>query len=541
MRSRNQILEEVLEEYINSLDMNNIPEPREIEAQLINNINDAIALENQIRPKGEKLRKLEVLDHDMIAKLMLATNSIVCVNCGDESNDIDKDMLAIYKADGINKGTYRCEFEEFKIIASKYNPRLTKSQLKDVIERLHTIAPRVERCMDRDLIAVNNGIFNYKTKEMQDFTPDIVFLSKSHVNYNHAAQNVVIHNDEDGTDWDVESWMQSLSDDPEIVDFIWKVIGAVVRPIVNWNVAALFYSDMGNNGKGTLCELMRGIVGKSSCASLPLNSFSKDFALEPLVRATAIITDENDVGGYIDKAGTIKSVITHDIIHLNLKYQAPVSFRALSFMIQCVNELPRSLDRTSSWYRRYVVVPFTKCFTGVERKYIKADYLHRTEVLEYCLYKVLNMNYYELKEPKGCKEALEAYKTYNEPVRQFWLELRDQFSWSLLPYSFMYELYKNWYERNNPSGRPEGRNTFIKELQNVVYGDEDWEAMSTDERERSDGRMFGAELLIAEYNVVEWKNQDYSGGSLDKVCRPRLAESYAGLLRVNAKDSDTNE
>ena len=147
--------------------------------------------------------------------------------------------------------------------------------------------------MDRDLIAVNNGIFNYKTKEMQDFTPDIVFLSKSHVNYNHAAQNVVIHNDEDGTDWDVESWMKSLSDDPEIVDFIWKVIGAVVRPIVNWNVAALFYSDMGNNGKGTLCELMRGIVGKASCASLPLNSFSKDFAFLKIKFTISFVNSAN--------------------------------------------------------------------------------------------------------------------------------------------------------------------------------------------------------------------------------------------------------
>ena len=58
MRTRNQILEEVLEDYINSLDEDNIPTPREIEAQVINNINDAIALENQIRPKGEKLRKI---------------------------------------------------------------------------------------------------------------------------------------------------------------------------------------------------------------------------------------------------------------------------------------------------------------------------------------------------------------------------------------------------------------------------------------------------------------------------------------------------
>ena len=130
MRTRNQIIEEVLEDYINNMDMDNIPEPRDIESQVVNNINDTIALENQIRPKGDKLRNIDALDHDVIAKLMLATNTIVCINCGDENNDIDKDMLAIYKTDGINKGTYRSEYEEFKAIATKYNPRLTKSQIK---------------------------------------------------------------------------------------------------------------------------------------------------------------------------------------------------------------------------------------------------------------------------------------------------------------------------------------------------------------------------------------------------------------------------
>lgn len=537
MRTRNQIIEEVLEDYINNMDMDNIPEPRDIESQVVNNINDTIALENQIRPKGDKLRNIDALDHDVIAKLMLATNTIVCINCGDENNDIDKDMLAIYKTDGINKGTYRSEYEEFKAIATKYNPRLTKSQIKDVIERLHTYAPHVERCIDKDLIAVNNGIFNYKTKQMQDFTPDLVFLSKSHVNYNHAAQNVVIHNDEDGTDWDVESWVESLFDDSEMVEFIWKIMGAVVRPIVKWEVAVLFYSAIGSNGKGSLCELFRNIIGKQASASIQLNSFAKEFGLEPLTRANAIITDENDVGGVIDKAGALKAIITHDVIQLNRKYQAPINFRPLLFMIQCVNELPRCSDKTSSWYRRYLVVPFEKCFTGMERKYIKSDYLNRTEVLEYCLFKVLNMNYYELTAPKLCKEAMDTYKISNQPVFEFWKELKYQFKWTLLPFTFLYDLYKVWYSKNISKNGQEGRNKFISELRNIIRDDEEWE----DSHQRSKGRMDVPEPLIAEYELVDWKNPNYTGGSVDKACMPKLADAYDGLLRISTKSDDTNE
>lgn len=55
----------------------------------------------------------------------------------------------------------------------------------------------------------------------------------------------------------------------------------------------------------------------------------------------------------------------------------PVSFVFRGFMVQCVNEYPRVKDKSDSFFRRQLFVPFMKCFTGIERKYIKDDYLHR--------------------------------------------------------------------------------------------------------------------------------------------------------------------
>ncbi len=58
-------------------------------------------------------------------------------------------------------------------------------------------------------------------------------------------------------------------------------------------------------------------------------------------------------------------------------------------------------------YRRLLVVPFDKRFEGCERKYIKNDYLHRKEVLEYVLFHVLReMDYYELSVPEASVDEL---------------------------------------------------------------------------------------------------------------------------------------
>lgn len=90
-----------------------------------------------------------------------------------------------------------------------------------------------------------------------------------------AARNVIIHNPEDGTGWDVESWIAGLSNDPEIVLLLWQIWGAINRPFVSWDKSAWFYSTEGCSGKGTFCELLRNLCGKDYYASISLEEFTK--------------------------------------------------------------------------------------------------------------------------------------------------------------------------------------------------------------------------------------------------------------------------
>lgn len=147
-----------------------------------------------------------------------------------------------------------------------------------------------------------------------------------------------------------------------------------------------------------------------------LKNFSEPFMLEPLTRVSAVITDENDTGTFVDDAAALKSVITGDPFQLNRKHKAPRNVLFRGFMIQCVNELPKLRDKSESMYRRLLVIPFDKRFQGCERKYIKDDYLNRQDVLEYVLYRVLaETDYYELAEPDACSALLDDFRVANDP------------------------------------------------------------------------------------------------------------------------------
>lgn len=538
-KTQNEILKQVTTTYLATLNPARLPTPATIEETLIAATNKEYTLENLGRTGSHRINLLKSLTFSQVAQILITLHRVARIAPSGKNTDRDYDLLAIYVADGPDEGIYATSEDQIRGIARLYNRELTINDSREVMTVLREEAPRLERCSDRDIIAVNNGLFDYRTKELHPFSPEYVFLSKARVDYNASAQNHGILTP-DGETWDVESWMHTLSDDQEVIDLLWEILGAIVRPRVRWNKSAWFYSVMGNNGKGTLVELMRNLVGTASYASIPINDFGKDFLLEPLTRASAILVDENDVGTFIDKAANLKAVITNDVISINRKYKTPISYQFWGFMVQCLNEFPRIKDKSESFYRRQLFVPFTKSFTGAEKRYIKDDFVTRDEVLEYVLHRVLHMNHYTLSEPAATQLVLDEYKGFNDPVRAFWEEFEDVFVWDLLPFGFLYDLYKAWFAKTNPSGSPIGRNVFMADLFTVVQKSKGWYSLDKNQRIRSANRMVAPEPLIDQFGLVDWTNKSYSGKDWKKRCIVHpLVDSYRGIQRTVAPAAGT--
>ena len=531
-KSRLAVIQEHTMLCLQSMTKAELADPKFVENRILDDIQLAIDLENANRARSAKWQPLVKLMPSQIADILVYSYPIVRIAGAGKNADEDQDLIGIYQPDGEAAGTYVTSNVAFRKLIRQYNYSITVREAEEVMASLLEQLPRITVCQKQNLVAVNNGIFDFDTKTLMPFDPSYVFLTKSRVNYNSNATNPVIHNDDDDTDWDVESWMKELSDDPEVVNLLWEILGAIIRPLVPWNKSAWFYSETGNNGKGTLCELMRQLCGEGAYASIPLSDFGKDFMLEPLLRASAIIVDENDVGTFIDKAANLKAVITGDTLSVNRKYKTPVAFNFHGFMVQCLNEMPRIKDRSDSFFRRQLFVPFMKCFTGQERKYIKHEYLHRQDVLEYVLHRVLHMDYYQLSEPAACDSALEAYKDFVDPIRQFMNEFIHKFKWDILPFDFLYDLYKAWYKDTAGADKNlKGKPSFLKDVKVLVANDyKDWEVLTSPVKPGP--RMYDVEPLILEYHLDKWYNPTYRGTDVSKLCRPAFSGSYRGIRRI---------
>lgn len=433
----------------------------------------------------------------MLASIIMFKHHVIRLNFGaKDSSSSDMCPLAIYNEDGPYKGIYTTDEDDIEGIIRSC-PTITERGVRETKAFLRVMAPIKFRCSDPNLIAVNNGLYDYENKILMDFDPDFVFASKVSTDYNPNATNIVIHNDDDGTDWDIESWMRELSDHPEAPKLFWQIIGASVRSNNSWNQAAFFFSTKGNNGKGTLCALIRNVIGRSNCASLSLDMLGRDFMMEPLLKASAIIVDENDVGAYLERTANLKALITDDAISINRKHKTPVQYTFNGFMIQCLNDAPKFRDKTDSMLRRIIFVPFDKCFTGRERKYIKSDYLARKDVCEYVLKHVLEdiPDYYTIEVPQYCKEALDNFRLSNDNVAEFIHEVLDDLVWDAVSWKELYAFYRGWLRRYGSGDSNRGcvkYRDFRSSVCNILdTGDYDWEYHPTD----------GQFLVNASYNM----------------------------------------
>ena len=521
-------------------------------------------LQNSVRVKGQKLKCPQDLPPLSIAVLIAARSDVALVSSGDKSQTDKKQNLTseqrhslpigIYQTTGDNKGVYEITndpYGAFGELVEKYKPDATRREKLEVFTLVKSRLKVVEKCVIPYYVAVNNGIWNMKNKILHPFNPDFVFTSKIYTNINLAATNPVISIPEDNSTWDVDTFFAELGS-PEFQLSIKEVIQAACLPLAPRNKMVLFLNTAGNNGKGTVCQLIRNILGEHSVVSIPIAEFSEKFALGNLPNAVAVIVDENNVSKFSQGLGNLKAVITGDTVTIERKFEKQYDYSFHGLVLECVNDFPKVDDKSGSFRRRLHIIPFENCFTGKEKRYIKDRLIYRTDVLEYILKMVLvDMEYREeFTQTAATKAALELYTKTTNSVVSFLKEILPECKWDLLPATeFLYEAYKNWYREFVPSGKVIGRNDFIDSVREFVATDEnmklEWEWTDST---RSKGYIDcdKKEPLLDRYDLtafmddrscVGYGNRGYVNREF--VYEPRLKEKYSGLKRRSATGNNT--
>ena len=166
-----------------------------------------------------------------------------------------------------------------------------------------------------------------------------------------------------GQTWSVESWMRTLLDDPRDRRPAWGHPGHL-RLLEQVGLVLLDAEQRQGHAGGDDAQPHRPALRR-----VPAAGEDGRISLQELAGATAILTDENDVGTYVDKAANLKAITTRDdYLMVDRKHKDPISFQFWGFDGAVPQREASRLRPLRVVLPQASIHPFEKCFTGIERR-----------------------------------------------------------------------------------------------------------------------------------------------------------------------------
>jgi len=212
----------------------------------------------------------------------------------------------------------------------------------------------------RNLICMNNGIYDTKKKELIPHTPDTQFISKIATDYDPIA-----------TCPDIEKAMSNIFGDMVSEEYEW--LGYCLTT-GNWMEVLTFYINTGSGGRTTYFNMVRALFGDRNVSEVSIHEFSTDVnAAYDLMGKQ--INIRADIGRHkIRDFEKVKELIGRDKIRVQQKYIASHTIINNAKMMFAANDAPIITDTSEGAGRRirvmYTIGKFRPGDEGFDRHII---------------------------------------------------------------------------------------------------------------------------------------------------------------------------
>lgn len=210
--------------------------------------------------------------------------------------------------------------------------------------------------LNKDLIAMKNGVFNILTGEF----------------YSHAENTfdwtykVDIPFVEDAYSKDVDKFLSDLAnDDPEIMRILTLPFVYALFPGVRYIPLIFFIVGEGANGKSVYARLGEKLIGSKYSFNIDPNLFANRFAVSNLVgKLYAYGADIPDTYLDANACAKLKSFSGDDNIFIEAKGKDGVSYKgAKPTLLFACNRIPDFDDKDPGFTRRLVIIEAKRTFT----------------------------------------------------------------------------------------------------------------------------------------------------------------------------------
>lgn len=333
------------------------------------------------------------------------------------------------------------------------------SYRKEVMDYLHLMAPN-KRQADPRFIRFKNGVLDIDTGQLVDNPCDYLLLNEIPHNWNPEAKSEL-----------VDSTFYSIAQNNEaVVANLWEMFGLALYRGHDVSRMILLQGS-GANGKSTLLDMLRHMLGEDNCFSLSICDLGEKFQLVPAMGKLALIGDDISNDYVNGKAcAVMKKFVTGDTVNDQYKGGATFQFKPYATLIYSCNEIPKFADGTYGFERRIHPIPLLARFTPSNAGFDPnlSEKLKEEPCIEYALVKAIealcrcraNMS---LTANVLSKKMAQEIVNDNDSVRAFFDGTKsDVASFVGKTNTSVYSSYDSWCRDNGVE--PLGKSNFSKKL-----------------------------------------------------------------------------
>ncbi|MDU7108335.1 MAG: phage/plasmid primase, P4 family [Clostridium perfringens] len=286
------------------------------------------------------------------------------------------------------------------------------------------------------LVNVRNGLLDIRDMSFKEHTPSYLSTVQLNVEYNPQV--------------DCPQFKKFLNEvlDCKLIPLVQEIVGYLLTTNTASQKAFVFWGPA-RTGKSTLLWVVEYLLlGKKNVSNIPWQEIGDKFKTAELLGKLANVFSDLPSKS-IDDTGIFKVVTGEDYLMAEKKNKNPFKFKPFARLVFSCNELPRNyVDRTEGFYRRLIIVPFSRQIDKSKiDKALKYKFQREKEgILNWALegLKRLYENNFEFSENELTDGVKKEYKRENNNVISFveeCCELDGLFSCSRIE---LYESYKEF-------------------------------------------------------------------------------------------------
>jgi putative DNA primase/helicase len=216
---------------------------------------------------------------------------------------------------------------------------------------------------------------------------------------------------------------------------------------------ALVLYGTGANGKSVFFEIVNALLGVENVSSFSLQSLTNDNGYFRAKLANRLVNYASEINGNLE-ASIFKQLVSGEPVEARLPYGQPFILKQYAKLIFNCNELPKDVEHTNAYFRRFLIIPFDVTIPPQEQ-----DKQLHSKIIENELSGVFNwvlegltrlLGQKRFSECEAAQRAVEQYRIESDSVQMFLNEHGYRVSATReVPLKDMFSEYRNYCIEGN--------------------------------------------------------------------------------------------